>query len=153
MHYSCLRSQKVSEMLSDLPLLDLNEHPREGDLVLVQAKSNEGVYNEVENIYGRAVRLYMGDVFVGVLGTRQSGTNVTGHVPISAIRPGDRLQLDWRRAVLVGVASGLPSGAKWSALELEVLGFPQGRNCRCLGLRDTLITSRVLKNPVVSCSG
>lgn len=53
----------------------------EGDIVVAQALGSIGSTTYVEDQYGRDVRLFQGDHFMGVLGNRHSGTSEYGELP------------------------------------------------------------------------
>jgi hypothetical protein len=57
------------------------ERLREGDVVLVEALDDIGTYAEIENSAGRSERLYRGDLFLAVVGNRQSSKYLCGSVP------------------------------------------------------------------------
>lgn len=57
------------------------DRAHEGDVVLVEALADIGAYAEVENGAGRSERLYRGDLFLAVVGNRQSSTYLCGSVP------------------------------------------------------------------------
>ncbi len=63
-----------------------------GYVVAVRALDRKTVYNEVENIHGRAVKIYEGDVIAGVLGERRALHGHAGFVP-EVITPGDILHM------------------------------------------------------------
>ena len=53
----------------------------DGTVVLAEVLSNFGSVSALENSYGRDVRLYAGDRFLGVLGNRRSSTSEYGDCP------------------------------------------------------------------------
>jgi hypothetical protein len=53
----------------------------EGDVVLLKVLQDEGSTIRVENYYGRDVRIYSGDYFIGILGNRHTGTSEYGEIP------------------------------------------------------------------------
>jgi hypothetical protein len=53
----------------------------EGDVVLVEALADSGAYAEIENAAGRSEQLYRGDLFLAVVGNRQSSKYLCGSVP------------------------------------------------------------------------
>jgi hypothetical protein len=57
----------------------------EGDVVLVEALAETGAYAEVEDENGRGNSLYAGDLFVAVLGNRESSKYLCGSVPEEGI--------------------------------------------------------------------
>lgn len=137
---SCIRSSLLKERLaSNTILLPVNEAPKEGDLVVVRALTKHGVYTEVEDIHGRHVRLYAGDTFVGVFGTRKSGTNLTGAVPTGPVRKGDMLHLV-ANGGLIAAATFVPRYYGAAALTVEVQGFFPWDGGRSANLRDAQYT-------------
>lgn len=96
---------------------------REGNLVVVEAKTSYGFRVEVENQRGRDERVYQGDRFVAVLANRHSGTSESGDVPAEGIdiQEGQELHLLSAGGV-VGIKSGVP-GRGQEPLALKPLGL------------------------------
>lgn len=96
---------------------------REGNLVVVEAKTNYGFRTEVENQSGRDERIYQGDRFVAVLANRHSGTSESGDIPEEGIdiHEGQELHLLSAGGV-VGIKSGMP-GKGQQPLALKPLGL------------------------------
>lgn len=116
---SCIRGLPVSFQQDSIR----QHHTCEGgDLVIVKCIDDFGAYIHVENEYGRDVRLYKHDVFIGVMANRFSGTNVSGFIPGGPISTGSRLHLLSQSGV-VGLAEEAPAYYK-PALALEAIGFP-----------------------------
>ncbi len=90
---SCIR--KWNEIIEDneLSLVDENLNPKPGDIVIVSVVDDKYGYEYLENNFARNVRLFSGSVFVGVLGNRNSGTNIFGKVPKTPIKKGDVIDL------------------------------------------------------------
>ncbi len=65
----------------------------EGDLVLVEVLDASGAYSDVENLDGRSEQLYPGDLFIAVLGNRESLRYLSGHVPDGGIELSDSTDL------------------------------------------------------------
>ncbi|HEV2150643.1 MAG TPA: hypothetical protein VGR37_24810 [Longimicrobiaceae bacterium] len=109
-------------LLRHATVLSVIDRPREGDLVIARALSSEGAYRQMEDPSGREVRLYQGDVVVGVLGTRKSGTNLVSIVPAGPLCAGDVVEL---AAVggLLGTVTFTPRYYGGRALPMEVVGF------------------------------
>jgi hypothetical protein len=121
---SCVRSAAFRQRLEEnWNLLPINVAPREGDLIVVRATSDLGAYTTIENPGGREVRIYEGDEFMGVLGTRKSGRNPTGFLPQRVLRRGDLLNLV---AVggLIAEAIFTPRYYGGRTLAVETIGFP-----------------------------
>lgn len=104
-------------------LVPVNLEPRDGDLVLVRCLDGKGAYDHVEDESGAAVRLYPGDVFVALLGTRRSGTNLVGEIPDRPLATGERLDLV-AQGGLVATCVAVPAYYGSRALPVEVVGFP-----------------------------
>lgn len=133
---SCVRSSLLRERLtSETTLLPINEAPQEGDLIVVRVLTQKGAYTEVEDLNGRYVRLYVGDTFVGVLGTRKSGTNLTATIPAGPLAKGDVLHVV-AFGGLIAEAVFVPRYYGSIALEVEVQGFLPWNECRPANLRD-----------------
>ncbi|ENH95633.1 hypothetical protein J416_15087 [Gracilibacillus halophilus YIM-C55.5] len=66
-----------------------------GDIILLRSITSNGVYDTVEDINGRHVKIYKGDCFVGVLGNRESSKLLLGGIPEKGldITEGTRLHL------------------------------------------------------------
>lgn len=64
----------------------------EGTVLAVRVRGTKTVYNTLEDLHGRMIRLDDGDVIAGVLGARRALRGYAGVVPES-IRPGDRLAI------------------------------------------------------------
>lgn len=96
---------------------------REGNLVVVEAKTSYGFRVEVENQRGRDERIYQGDRFVAVLANRHSGTSESGDVPADGIdiQEGQELHLLSAGGV-VGIKSGVPARGQ-DLLTLKPLGL------------------------------
>lgn len=103
-------------------LASLNPAPRDGDLVLVRCLDSSGAYDHVEDTTGAPVKMYQGDVFLGTLGTRRSGTNLFGEVPRRPLSTGDRLDLV-AQGGLVATCVAVPAYYGARALPVEVVGF------------------------------
>lgn len=101
---SCVRDyQKLIQEFEINKLLLTNDRPKAGDIVIVKVLDEQCGYTAVENSYGRLVNLYNGDVFIGVLGNRRSGTNIVGKVPAKLIKAGDNMDLLSQGGLLVNV--------------------------------------------------
>jgi hypothetical protein len=131
---SCVRAP--SALLDAGPVLaPVNPAPRAGDLVLVRCLAGTGAYDHVEDTAGAAVKLYAGDEFVAVLGTRRSGTNLAGEVPAAPVTAGDRLELVAQGGLAARCVSVPPWCAR-QALPLAVTGFPASATGRVVNLAD-----------------
>jgi hypothetical protein len=65
---------------------------REGYVLAVRVLGEKPLYNQVEDLSGRLVRLRGGDVIAGVLGSRRALRGYAGEVP-AALAPGDVVQV------------------------------------------------------------
>lgn len=75
-------------------LLCTPREPHEGDLVVVRVRPENGWRPvHLQNACGRPVSLYPGDLFVGVMGLRQSTEHVMGALPDHLVGRGDSLSL------------------------------------------------------------
>jgi hypothetical protein len=95
--------------------------------VLVRAIADDGAVTQIDDWHGLPVPIHRGDRFIGVLGTRRSGTKVSCCVPAS-LAAGDRLDLV-AIGGLVGRATAVPrpyGAGRAQPLELE--GFFRHRS-------------------------
>src|SRR4029077_14778232 len=131
---SCIRNKRAL-LDRELVLSAANSSPRDGDLIIVRCVDSQGAYDQVEDELGHPVRLYAGDVFLAILGTRRSGTNLMGEVPSTPLSRGDRLDLV---AVggLVAVGTAVPGYYGSRALRVEVVAFPSDAEGRVLNVAD-----------------
>ncbi len=65
----------------------------EGDIILVEVLDASGAYSDVENLDGRSEQLYPGDLFIAVLGNRESLRYLSGHIPEGGIDLSDSTDL------------------------------------------------------------
>lgn len=65
---------------------------REGFVVAIRILTDKAVYNELENLHGRMMRLKKGDQMAGVLGHRRALHGYAGDVPESLV-VGDRINV------------------------------------------------------------
>lgn len=97
---------------------------KEGNLVVVEAMSDDGFRTTVEDQQGRDERVYKGDRFVGVLANRHSGTSESGDVPPEGINIQEGTELHLLSAgAVVGIKTGMPSRAGKEPLPLKTLGL------------------------------
>src|SRR5215211_6099559 len=82
---SCVREQELLCAIQRSRWLTVNSKPSEGDLVLARTCHDQGAFQTVDDRNNKIVRLYSGDLFIGVLGTRYSGVNPSGFVPAHPI--------------------------------------------------------------------
>lgn len=97
---------------------------QEEDLVVVEAVSNTGTRNQVENQYGRDERVYQEDRFLAVLANRHTGTSESGDVPIEGIAINEDTELHLLAAGgIVGRISGIPPHLRQEPFRLKPLGL------------------------------
>jgi hypothetical protein len=107
----------------DVWLAPTDPAPRDGDLVVVRCLDSTGAYDHVEDQAGAPVKLYRGDVFLAVLGTRRSGTNLIGEIPPDSLQAGSRLDLV-AQGGLVARCMAVPAYYGSHALPVECVAFP-----------------------------
>lgn len=121
-----LEADKIGSATSPLKLtktvsvIDENDQPKAGDVVVVRALSESVTYGNLELPNGRLAKINRGDVLLGVLGKRRALKGFVGDVP-EAIRTGDRLNL-LNMGGVIGVCKGHHSSLS-DAIEVEVLGI------------------------------
>ncbi|MDO8610140.1 MAG: hypothetical protein Q7R95_06305 [bacterium] len=97
---------------------------KEGNLVVVEAMSDDGFRIAVENQQGRDVRVCKSDRFVSVLANRHSGTSESGDVPPEGIDIQEDTELHLLSAgAVVGIITGMPSRAGKNPMFLKTLGL------------------------------
>ncbi len=120
-----LEADKIGSATSPLKLaktvnvIDENDAPKAGDVVVVKALSESVTYGNLELPNGRLAKINRGDVLFGVLGKRRALKGFVGDVPDS-IRSGDKLNL-LNMGGVIGVCKGHHSSLS-DAIEVEVLG-------------------------------
>lgn len=99
---------------------------REGYVVAGRVRGEKTVYNQLEDVHGRMVRLHDGDVVAGVLGRRNALQGYAGRVP-ERVAPGDVLQLLNLGGVIGACTSRNPELGE--PFDVEILGsvlvFPE----------------------------
>jgi hypothetical protein len=101
-------------------VLDEEIMPRSGDVVAVRALSESATYGNLELGSGRLARITMGDIIIGVLGSRRALKGFVGDVPKS-IEKGLKINL-LNMGGVIGVCSGHHSSFS-DAIDVEVLGM------------------------------
>lgn len=101
-------------------VVDRNDSPRAGDVVVVRALSESVTYGNLELPSGRLAKINRNDILLGVLGKRRALKGFVGDVPES-VTTGDRLHL-LNMGGLIGVCKGHHSSLS-DAIEVEVLGI------------------------------
>lgn len=150
---SCIRSRFFDDALSLKQLLESAHPATPGEIILGTIELVTDHYGFMENEYGRNVRLYQGDLVVGVLGTRRSTTNVSGWSP-SSIASGTILSLLSPSGIL-----GVPDERQpvSSFTLVRVVGSFQSLNGIPLNLSDTPrstpICGNAIKRPLLLICG
>ena len=101
-------------------VIDWNDSPRAGDVVIVRALSESVTYGNLELPTGRLAKINRNDILLGVLGKRRALKGFVGDVPES-VTTGDRLHL-LNMGGLIGVCKGHHSSLS-DAIEVEVMGI------------------------------
>ena len=104
-------------------IVEANNFPRSGDIVLLRCTESAGAYTSIETLSGQNTQLFVGDLFIGVLGDRFSGTNVFGVMPRTPIGVGMRLDLVAAGGV-VAHSVEVPGYCGGKTSSAEVVGFP-----------------------------
>lgn len=92
-----MRIDKVGSVLKNLQLpTDVTISPmiqgKEGEVLIVQALSEEKVYGTLELTNGRLAKIYPGDIIAGILGQRKALESIVGIIP-STVAIGDTLHI------------------------------------------------------------
>ncbi|MBO2537753.1 hypothetical protein [Rummeliibacillus suwonensis] len=116
-------------------IIYINENPRTGDIIIVKVLSDNQGYSTAENSYGRLVQLYKDDIFIGVLGDRQSGTNNVGIVPKRSLNRGDIIHLLSQGGIVGEIICADNRQRNGFALSLSVIGFIK-KNGALLNIED-----------------
>lgn len=121
-----LESDKIGSATSPLKLgkmvsvIDENDAPKAGDVVVVRALSESVTYGNLELTSGRLAKINRNDVLLGVLGKRRALKGFVGDVP-DKIKTGDKLHL-LNMGGVIGICKGHHSSLS-DAIEVEVLGI------------------------------
>lgn len=92
---------------------------KEGYVLAVRILGNKSVYNEIENVHGRMMRLKSGDVIAGVLGHRRALHGYAGDVP-DQLAVGDKINVLNLGGVLGKCTSFNPDVGR--PFDVEVMG-------------------------------
>ncbi|QOD10069.1 dethiobiotin synthase [Rathayibacter toxicus] len=105
----CIASDaRTCAEMSDL-LLDARP-AYEGDVVLVEVTSRGGEYQDVEDLNGLSQQLYPGDIFLGVIGNRDSAKYFSSYVPDGGYSVHDQEGLDLlSNGGIIGRADNTPA--------------------------------------------
>jgi hypothetical protein len=102
-----------------LRVCSLNNEPRVGDVVVVEALTESVTYGNLELPSGRLAKINRGDVLLGVLGKRRALKGFVGDVP-RRVAAGDRLHL-LNMGGVIGECTGHHSSLS-DAIEVKVVG-------------------------------
>lgn len=108
------------ELTKTVAVINENNQPKAGDVVVVKALSESVTYGNLELPNGRLAKINRGDVLLGVLGKRRALKGFVGDVPES-IKAGDRLHL-LNMGGVIGICLGHHSSLS-DAITVEVLGI------------------------------
>jgi hypothetical protein len=154
-----LEADKIGSATSPLKLnktvsvIDENNQPKAGDVVVVKALSESVTYGNLELPNGRLAKINRNDVLLGVLGKRRALKGFVGDVPES-VKTGDRLNL-LNMGGVIGVCKGHHSSLS-DAIEVEVLGIAAKQNGDVLSIADNALKpTNFLKEsaPIVVVAG
>lgn len=97
----------------------------EGTVVAARVKNAKTTYNTLEDVHGRMVQLYPGDIIAGALGHRDALYGYSGRIPTS-VKPGDELNLLNLGGVIGEGAQAAPGIGEPFRIEIlgSVLEFP-----------------------------
>jgi hypothetical protein len=97
----------------------------EGTVVAARVKNAKTTYNTLEDVHGRMVQLYPGDIIAGALGHRDALYGFSGYVP-EAVKPGDELNVLNLGGVIGAGAQAAPGVGEPFRVEVlgSVLEFP-----------------------------
>lgn len=154
-----LEADKIGSATSPLNLtktvsvIDENNAPKAGDVVVVRALSESVTYGNLELPNGRLAKINRNDVLLGVLGKRRALKGFVGDVPES-INTGDKLHL-LNMGGVIGICKGHHSSLS-DAIEVEVLGIAANENGEVLSIaNNALKPTEFLKEsaPIVIVAG
>ncbi len=132
---------------------DINQPPRQGDVVAVRALGESITYGNLELPSGRLAKINIGDVIFGVLGKRRALKGFVGDVPLS-LSAGDHLHI-LNLGGVIGECKGHHSSLS-DAIEVEVIGAVVDENGTALNIdRDALQPAELLdpSAPIVVIAG
>ncbi|PCI36321.1 MAG: hypothetical protein COB53_10035 [Elusimicrobia bacterium] len=91
-HLDKIASATKNVGLSSDAILSSEIPAEEGIVIAVRVHGTKTVYNNVEDLHGRMIRLDDGDLLAGVLGSRRALRGYAGVVP-ETVKPGDMLDI------------------------------------------------------------
>ena len=108
------------DLSKTLAVVTARERVRAGDVVVVRALTESATYNQLELVTGRLAKINLGDVLVGVLGSRRALKGFVGDVP-ETVAAGDELHL-LNMGGVIGFCTGHHSSLS-DAIRVEVVGL------------------------------
>lgn len=137
-----LEADKIGSATSPLKLtkkvsvIDENDAPKAGDVVVVKALSESVTYGNLELPNGRLAKINRNDVLIGVLGKRRALKGFVGDVP-ETVKAGDKLHL-LNMGGVIGICKGHHSSLS-DAIGVEVLGLACDENKNILNIADNAL--------------
>ncbi|HYP00228.1 MAG TPA: hypothetical protein VER76_08560, partial [Pyrinomonadaceae bacterium] len=127
------------DLSKTLAVVAARERVRAGDVVVVRALSESATYNQLELVTGRLAKINVGDVLVGVLGSRRALKGFVGDVP-ETVAAGDELHL-LNMGGVVGFCTGHHSSLS-DAIRVEVGGLVYEEGARVRNIGDAALSLR-----------
>lgn len=141
------------KLAKTISVIDENNAPKAGDVVVVRALSESVTYGNLELPNGRLAKINRNDVLLGVLGKRRALKGFVGDVPES-VKTGDKLNL-LNMGGVIGVCKGHHSSLS-DAIDVEVLGIGANEIGDVLSIADNALKpTNFLKEsaPIVVVAG
>jgi hypothetical protein len=127
------------DLSKTLAVATARECVRAGDVVVVRALSESATYNQLELVTGRLAKINVGDVLVGVLGSRRALKGFVGDVP-ETVAAGDELHL-LNMGGVMGFCKGHHSSLS-DAIRVEVVGLVYEEGARVRNIGDNALPLR-----------
>ena len=127
------------DLSKTLAVVTAREGVRAGDVVVVRALSESATYNQLELVTGRLAKINVGDVLVGVLGSRRALKGFVGDVP-ETVAAGDKLHL-LNMGGVIGFCTGHHSSLS-DAIRVEVIGLVYAEDARVRNIGDAALPWR-----------
>jgi len=139
LNYVCSTVREPAKALRSIEqngIVDKNTTPKIGDLVLCCVADNSVGYGAIEVEGCVNVPLQNGDVFIGVIGSRKSGTSVFGEVPQYQLEKGNALQLLSIGGIVGKCICPGNTQTNGKPTELTIKGFIKGDNDNIANMAD-----------------
>lgn len=127
------------DLSKTLAVVTVRERVRAGDVVVVRALTESATYNQLELVTGRLAKINVGDVLVGVLGSRRALKGFVGDVP-ETLAAGDELHL-LNMGGVIGFCKGHHSSLS-AAIRVEVVGLVYEEGARVRNIGDAALPLR-----------